>query len=74
MTEAACVKKLGWNAVKAAVFDFTRTHFDLPCFEGGPCSFLDENRQCVYDWPELQPNKDYLCSAIDDPIPKENEE
>lgn len=69
MTEAACIKKLGWKKVKGAVFDFTRHHHDLPCFCGEPCPFLDVNRRCTYDWPELQQDKDYrLVSAVDNPI------
>ena len=57
MSEAACIKKLGWKKVKAAVFDFTRTHFDLPCFCGEECPFLDDAKACTYGWPELEVKK-----------------
>lgn len=54
MSEAACIKKLGWPAVEEAVFEFTRTHFDLPCFCGEECQFLDDRGGCVYSWPERE--------------------
>ena len=57
MTEAACIKKLGWDAVNNAVFDQTRSHFDLPCFCGEPCHFLNKTGQCTYGWPELEAQK-----------------
>lgn len=55
--EAACIKKLGWEEVNLAVFEQTRTHFDLPCFCDEPCHFLNKTGQCTYGWPELEADK-----------------
>jgi len=53
MSEAACIKKFGWEDVEAAVFEGTRSHFDLPCFCGEHCDFLDtQSGACTYSWPE----------------------
>ena len=57
VTKAACIEKLGWDAVKRAVFEHTRLHWDFPCFCDESCPFFSPmNFTCIcqYTWPELK--------------------
>jgi len=53
MKAAACIKKLGLEAVKEAFIQQTRTHEDFPCFCGEHCSYLKPNGACSYEFKEV---------------------
>lgn len=54
MIVAACIKKLGLEAVQLAMIEMTRTHEDFPCFCGESCFYLSKTEACLYPFKELK--------------------